>query len=87
MQFDDVDFMLDSKTTTNIVHMNQVNAMEFGHVITTCKNTFTSQFTNYWVEFNKRQINDIAHTLVGITTLRTSSLLISMQRLVLILFL
>jgi hypothetical protein len=63
MQFDNVDFMLDSKTTTNIVHKNRVDAMEFGHVITTCKNTFASQFTNYRVEFNKRQTHDIAHAL------------------------
>jgi len=61
--------MFDSKATANIFHKNRVDAMEFDHVITTCKNTFASQFTNYRIEFNKRQTNDTAHTLGGITTL------------------
>jgi len=46
MQFDNFDFMFDSKTATNIVNKNRVDVMEFDHVITTCKNTFASQFTN-----------------------------------------
>jgi len=36
MQFDNVDFVLDSKTTTDAFHMNRVDVIEFCHVIYNC---------------------------------------------------
>jgi len=41
MQFDNFDFVLDSKTTTDAFHMKLVDVTEFGRVITTCRNFFT----------------------------------------------
>jgi hypothetical protein len=68
MHFDSVDFVLDSKITTNAFRTRRIDVTEFSHVITTCRHLFSS-FTNSRVEFNRRQANVVAHTLASETTL------------------
>jgi len=69
MQFDNVDFVLDSKIVTNVFHANHVDIMEFGQMISACKNhTTTTYFTNSRIEFNRRQANGEAHTIVGVAS-------------------
>nr|ABN08771.1 probable reverse transcriptase At2g02650 -, related [Medicago truncatula] len=60
MQFDNVDFVLDSKITTDAFHNRQVDVTEFGQVISTCRSLFNSHFSNSKVEFNRRQSNEVA---------------------------
>jgi len=54
MQMDNVDFVVDSKTTDDDFHSNKPDASEFGHIISECKRLFTSHFTNSRLEFNMR---------------------------------
>ena len=43
---DNVDFMVDSKTTNDAFHSNRTDVSKFGYIITECERLFTSQFTN-----------------------------------------
>jgi len=52
MHFDNVDFVLNSKITTDAFHTRRIYVTEFGHVITACRHLF-STFTNSRVEFNR----------------------------------
>jgi len=52
MSIDNVDFENDSKIT---------RVSEFDHIITFCKSLFTVFFTNFRVEFSKRQTNVAVH--------------------------
>lgn len=42
MQSDNVDFMVDSKVTTDAFNSPRFDVTKFGHVITTCRNLFSS---------------------------------------------
>jgi hypothetical protein len=42
------------------------NYREFGQVMTTTRRLFNSSFTNSRVEFNKRQVNGVAHALAPV---------------------
>ena len=77
MQFDNIDFALDSQITTNAFNHQREDVSEFGHVISTCKRLFTSLFSNSKVEFNRRQANVVAHTLARVATLSASSTIYS----------
>lgn len=72
MQFDTVDFRVDSKVTTDAFNSPHYNVTEFGHVITTCQNLFPSAFTNSSVEFTRRRANVTAHILAMEATVSTS---------------
>lgn len=72
MQFDNVDFALDSQLTTKVFNHQREDVSEFGKVIFACKRLFTSSFTNSQVEFNKRQSNVVTHTFAWIATLSAS---------------
>jgi len=52
IRMDKIDFLVDSKTTTNIFHSAWLNIIEFGQTITSCKSLFLSHFVNSRVEFN-----------------------------------
>jgi len=56
-QFDSVDFVTDSKVTTDVFNSSQIDVTECGHVITTCRYLFSSHFTNYMVKFSRRLAN------------------------------
>jgi hypothetical protein len=72
MQMDNVDFVVESKTTNDAFHSNRSDVSEFGHIISECKRLFISQFTNSRVEFNRRQTNEVAHALAGEAALLAS---------------
>lgn len=57
IQFDNVDFVVDSKTTVDAFHSRQTDVMEFSHIITACRDLFSTQFTSFQVEFCPRQSN------------------------------
>jgi len=72
MQFDNVEFLVDSKITIDAFNSNRQDVTKFGHIITTCQFFFSSYFTNSRVEFNRRQTNMIVHALAGYATLSAS---------------
>jgi len=72
MHIGNVDFVVDSKTTNEPFHSNKPDVSEFGQIISRCQRLFHSQFTNYWVKFNRRQTNVIAHALAKEVVLSTS---------------
>jgi len=69
---DNVDFVVDSKTTNDAFHSNLFDVSEFEHITTERKRLFNSKFTNSRVEFNKRQANEVSHALAGEAALSAS---------------
>jgi hypothetical protein len=63
MQFDNIDFELDSKITRDAFHSRTVNVTEFGHIIDAYRWIFSTSFTNSRIEFIRRQANAAAHAL------------------------
>lgn len=76
MQFDNVDFVADSKVIVYAFNSYRLDVTEFGHVILACRHLFSSSFTNSRVAFNRRQANVAAHILVGKAILAASSIVI-----------
>jgi len=72
MQFNNVDFVVDSKLTVDDFNSNMNNISEFGHIITTCQDLFSSHFRDSLVKFNRRQANVVAHALAIEVTLSAS---------------
>jgi len=72
MQFDDVDVALDSNITTDAFHHCQVDATKFRQVISACRSLFNVHFSNSKVEFNRRQANEVAHTIARVAALAAS---------------
>lgn len=68
MQFDNIDFEVDSNITLDAFHSTCDNISEFRCIITSCRSLFNSYFTNSRVEFSMRQANVATHTLVGEAT-------------------
>lgn len=66
MQIDNVDFVVDSKTTNDAFHSNLFDVSEFEHITIECKRLFNSKFTNSRVEFNRRQANQVVHALARV---------------------
>jgi ribonuclease HI len=63
MQFDNIDFEIDSKITRDAFHSRTIDVTEFGNIIDACREIFSSSFTNSRVEFIRRQANAAAHAL------------------------
>ena len=63
MQFDYVDFKIDSKITRDVFHSRMTDVTEFGIIIVACRELFSSSFTKSRVEFIMRQANVRAHAL------------------------
>jgi len=72
MQFDNVDFETDSKITCDTFHSNWDDISEFGCIISSCRSLFSSSFTNFMVEFVRRQTNAVAYVLAGEATFLAS---------------
>ncbi|XP_024630887.1 uncharacterized protein [Medicago truncatula] len=72
MRFDNVDFALDSKTTVDAFNKSRPDVYEFGLIISACRSLFDLHFTNSKVEFNRRQANEVAHTIAGVAILLAS---------------
>jgi len=68
---DNVNFVVDSKTTSDTSHSNR-HVSDFGHIKSGCQRLFHSQFTNSWLEFNIRQTNAMTYALVEDIVLSTS---------------
>jgi len=66
MSFNHVDFCSDSKVITDAFHQDEVDVTETGHILSRCRRSFTSHFTNSMVKFNKRQSNEVVHNLAGL---------------------
>jgi len=64
MQFDNV-FETDSKLTCDAFHATRDDTSKFRYIITSCRYLFSYFFTNFMVEFVRRQANRIAHALGG----------------------
>jgi ribonuclease HI len=56
LQFDSVDFVLDSQHVVDSFHTG-VDDSKFGCIITACRQLFQDSFQNSHVEFNRRQAN------------------------------
>jgi ribonuclease HI len=54
LQFDNVDFALDSKKVVDSFHTCVVDNSEFGCIINACRQLFYDRFQNSHVEFNRR---------------------------------
>jgi hypothetical protein len=53
MQFDNVDFVVDSKLTVDAFNSNMNDITKFGHIITPGQDLFSSHLTNSRVKFNR----------------------------------
>ncbi|KEH21136.1 hypothetical protein MTR_8g098925 [Medicago truncatula] len=51
MQSDNVDFILDSKITTNAFNHRRIDVTKFSQVISACQSLFNTHFSNSKVEF------------------------------------
>jgi ribonuclease HI len=72
MAFDSVDFCSDSKSIIDAFNQSRMDVTETGHILSACRHLFQAHFTNSKVEFNRRQANEVAHTLAGVATLSAS---------------
>jgi len=63
MQFDNIDFELDSKITRDAFHSRKTDVTDFGSIVGACRELFSTSFTNSRVEFTRRQANAAAHAL------------------------
>jgi hypothetical protein len=72
IQMDNVDFVVDSKTTTYTFNSQQTNVTKFGQIIAACQSMLSSDFVNSRVFFNSRQTNVVAHAFTSEATLSAS---------------
>nr|ABN06084.1 Polynucleotidyl transferase, Ribonuclease H fold [Medicago truncatula] len=72
MQFDNMDFAMDSKITYDAFNSQKDDISEFGHIISARQSLFSTHFTNSRVEFIRRQANAAAHAFAGEATSLTS---------------
>jgi ribonuclease HI len=63
LQFDNVDFSLDSKRIVDQVNSDIDDNNEFGCIISSCRQLLHNNFQNSHVEFNRRQTNEVTHEL------------------------
>jgi hypothetical protein len=63
MQFDNIDFELDSKITRDAFHSCKTDVTNFGSIIGACRELLSTSFTNSRVEFTRRQTNETADAL------------------------
>jgi len=58
-----MDFSLDLKLVVNIVNSNNNSSTDFESIISYCRQLLSIRFTNFKVEFNQRQTNEVIHEL------------------------
>ena len=68
LQFNNIDFALDSKKVVDAFGTCIKYRKEFGCIIDVCRQLFYIRFQNYHVDFNMRQINGVAHKLAHVTS-------------------
>lgn len=69
MCFNNVDFVVDSKTAVDAFNSNRTDVTKFGHISASCGGLYSSHLTNSSVEFNRRQANVVDYVLASETTL------------------
>ena len=72
LQFDNVDFEVDSKRVADYFNKGRGDVTEFGSIMDSCIQFCSSYLTNSHVEFSRRQANEVAHELAKTTTSSTS---------------
>jgi len=65
MQMDNVDLVVDSKTTDNAFNTLRTNDTEFGHIIVAWQSMLSSHSVNSRVELNRGQANVVVHALAS----------------------
>lgn len=73
LHYDNVDFVLDSKSVVERFNSNLGDSSELGCIIHTCRQLFDCHFQNSHVEFNRRQANEVAHELARVAPSHASS--------------
>jgi len=73
LQFDNIDFALDSKKVVDAFRTTVEDSSEFGCIIGICRQLFQCKFQNSPVEFNRRQANGVARKLALVGSHNTSS--------------
>jgi hypothetical protein len=72
MSIEYVDFVLDSQIVTEAFHRQRPDITKFGQLMFATRGLFTSSFTNSRVEFNMRQVNEVAHMLAQVAPFSAS---------------
>ena len=75
-------FFLDSKLVVEVVNSNNNSNNHFGSIISHCQQLLNTQFTNYKVEFSRRDANEVTHNLTQAVSLEASSQYLLMYHLV-----
>jgi len=75
MQLDNVDYETYSKLTVDAFLSTKNDLSEFGCIISSCRSLFRNLFSNFRVEFVRRQANAVAHTLAREATSLASSVI------------
>jgi len=66
LQFDNVDFVLDSQQAVDSFHTEVDDDSELGCIINVCRQLFLDRFQNSHFEFNRRQANEVTHKLASV---------------------
>lgn len=56
-----MDLSLNSKLVVDVVDSNTSSNKDFGSVISHCRQLLRTQFTNFKIDFNRRQANEVTH--------------------------
>jgi len=67
--FDNMDFILDSKTVVNAFDGGNNNITEFVSIIQNCRQLYSIFFHNFMVDFKLRQVNGIVYALINARSL------------------
>ena len=72
LQLMNVDFELDAKKVLDYFNGGHNDIFEFGAIIEDCRRCCQAHFPNSKVEFNRRQANEVPHTLARDATFLAS---------------
>jgi len=73
LHYDNIDFVLDSKSVVERFNSNLGDSNELDCIIQACRQLFDSNFQNSHVEFNRRQANRVTHELARVAPSHASS--------------
>jgi ribonuclease HI len=72
LQLENVDFEVDSKSVVDYFNKGRGDVTEFGSIMDSSIQLCRSFLTNSHVEFTRRQVNEVAHTLAKAATSSSS---------------
>jgi len=73
LRFGNVDFTLDFKRVVDHVNSDVDDSSEVGCIISTCRRLLHNSFLNSHVEFNRRQVNEVAYELAQASPLNPNA--------------